>query len=61
MSKSAAKQLDELRASIRRHEERYYVLHDPEISDAEFDRLLKQLESLERNHPSLVTPDSPTL
>jgi len=60
VSKSAAKQLDELRASIRRHEERYYVLHDPEISDAEFDRLLKQLESLERDHPSLVTPDSPT-
>ena len=60
MAKSAAKQLGELRASIRRHEEQYYVLHDPEISDAEFDRLLKQLELLEREHPSLVTPDSPT-
>ena len=60
MSKSAAKILDELRASIRRHEERYYVLHDPEISDTEFDHLLKQLEALEREHPSLVTPDSPT-
>ena len=60
MAKSAAKQLGELRVSIRRHEEQYYVLHDPEISDAEFDRLLKQLELLEREHPSLVTPDSPT-
>ena len=60
MSKSAAKILDELRASIRHHEERYYVLHDPEISDTDFDHLLKQLEALEREHPSLVTPDSPT-
>lgn len=60
MSKSAAKTLDDLRASIRHHEERYYVLHDPEISDTEFDHLLKQLEALEREHPSLVTPDSPT-
>ena len=60
MSKSAAKTLDDLRASIRHHEERYYALHDPEISDTEFDHLLKQLEALEREHPSLVTPDSPT-
>jgi|TARA_B100000959_G_C14983693_1_gene624616 DNA ligase (NAD+) len=60
VSKSAAITLDGLRASIRHHEERYYVLHDPEISDTEFDYLLKQLEALEREHPSLVTPDSPT-
>ena len=49
-----------LRDLIRYHEERYYVLHDPEISDAEFDALLKELEALERDHPDLVTPDSPT-
>jgi DNA ligase (NAD+) len=50
----------DLRARIRHHEERYYVLDDPEISDAEFDALLKELEALEREHPELVTPDSPT-
>ena len=60
MAKSAATRIDELRARIRHHEERYYVLHEPEITDTEFDRLLKQLEALEREHPSLVTTDSPT-
>jgi DNA ligase (NAD+) len=52
--------LDELRRLIRHHEERYYVDHAPEISDAEFDALLKALERLEAEHPALVTPDSPT-
>src|SRR3954449_12775721 len=52
--------LIELRAAIRHHEERYYILNDPEISDAEFDRLLHELERLEAEHPELVTPDSPT-
>ena len=60
MSKSAARRIDGLRARIRHHEERYYVYHDPEISDAEFDQLLKQLEVLEHEHPTLVTPDSPS-
>ena len=55
-----AERLADLRARIRHHEERYYVLSDPEISDAEFDALLKELEALEREHPDLVTPDSPT-
>jgi DNA ligase (NAD+) len=53
-------QLEELRRQIRHHEERYYVHDEPEISDAEFDRLMKDLEALEREHPELVTPDSPT-
>ena len=53
-------EVNELRAAIRRHEERYYVLHDPEISDTEFDRLLRRLTELEAAHPELVTPDSPT-
>lgn len=50
----------ELRARIRHHEERYYTLADPEISDAEFDVLLQELRALEERHPDLVTPDSPT-
>lgn len=49
-----------LRDEIRRHEHLYYVLDSPEISDAEYDRLLKQLEALEAAHPDLVTPESPT-
>jgi DNA ligase (NAD+) len=54
------KQLDSLRDKIRHHEYRYYVLDDPEISDAEFDRLIGQLKKLETAHPELITPDSPT-
>ena len=53
-------EIDELRASIRHHEEQYYVRHDPEVSDTEFDRLLQRLTELEAAHPELVTPDSPT-
>jgi DNA ligase (NAD+) len=49
-----------LRDAIRRHEERYYIHNDPEISDEEFDRLLHELERLEAEHPELVTADSPT-
>jgi DNA ligase (NAD+) len=49
-----------LRDLIRHHEERYYVLDAPEISDQEFDALMRELQTLEREHPELVTPDSPT-
>jgi DNA ligase (NAD+) len=52
--------LKELRDAIRHHEERYYIHAAPEISDAEFDRLLHELEQLEAEHPDLVTADSPT-
>jgi DNA ligase (NAD+) len=52
--------IEELRAAIRKHEHLYYVLDRPEISDAEFDRLVRELEALEAAHPELVTPDSPT-
>ncbi|MBP1633509.1 MAG: ligase LigA [Acidobacteria bacterium] len=55
-----AERIAALRSRIRHHEERYYVLNDPEISDAEFDALMDELEALERDHPGLVTPDSPT-
>jgi DNA ligase (NAD+) len=49
-----------LREQVRHHEERYYIHNDPEIADAEFDRLLHELERLEAEYPELVTPDSPT-
>jgi DNA ligase (NAD+) len=49
-----------LRKAIRRHEHLYFVLDDPEISDAEFDRLVNELKSLESQYPALVVPDSPT-
>ncbi|MBI2834207.1 MAG: NAD-dependent DNA ligase LigA [Acidobacteria bacterium] len=55
-----AERIAELRAQIRHHEERYYALADPEISDAEFDTLMAQLEGIERENPDLVTADSPT-
>jgi DNA ligase (NAD+) len=60
MAPTPAQRADELRRAIRHHEERYYQQNDPEISDAEFDRLLHELEALEASRPDLVTPDSPT-
>jgi DNA ligase (NAD+) len=50
----------ELRKTINHHNYRYYVLDSPEISDAEYDELMKELRQLEAEHPELVTPDSPT-
>jgi DNA ligase (NAD+) len=55
-----AQRAGELRRLIDHHNHRYYVEDKPEISDKEFDRLLKELEDLEAAHPELVTPDSPT-
>jgi len=52
--------LRQLRESIRRHEELYYIHNAPEVSDEQFDRLLHELEEIEAEHPDLVTPDSPT-
>jgi DNA ligase (NAD+) len=52
--------ITELREQIRHHENRYYVLNEPEISDEQFDALLHELERLETEHPDLVTADSPT-
>jgi len=49
-----------LRREIDDHNYRYYVLDDPEIPDAEYDRLMRELQALEAKHPELVTPDSPT-
>lgn len=54
--------IEALRAELRRHEHLYYVLDRPEISDAEYDGLMRQLQELEREHPDLpVPPDSPTM
>ena len=52
--------VEHLRAEIRRHEELYYVQASPEISDAEFDALMRELQALETAHPELSSPDSPT-
>jgi DNA ligase (NAD+) len=59
--RDAAKEIERLRAEIRRHERLYYDAADPEISDAEFDRLMERLKELEAKYPALVTPDSPTV
>jgi len=52
--------IEELREVINHHNYRYYVLDSPEISDAEYDELMRELRQLESQHPELVTPDSPT-
>lgn len=55
-----AAELEKLRTEINYHNYRYHSLDAPEISDAEYDRLMQQLKSLEAQYPDLVTPDSPT-
>ncbi|HKW18212.1 MAG TPA: NAD-dependent DNA ligase LigA [Terriglobales bacterium] len=57
---SVEDELESLRDSIRHHEYRYYVLDDPEITDAEFDRLMNELKRLEAARPEIITSDSPT-
>jgi DNA ligase (NAD+) len=52
--------IEELRETINYHNYRYYVLDSPEISDADYDELMRELRQLEAEHPELVTPDSPT-
>lgn len=59
-ARSAAARVNELRRQIEHHNHRYYVLDDPEISDAEYDRLMQELKDLEAQFPDLITPDSPT-
>jgi DNA ligase (NAD+) len=49
-----------LQEELRRHNYRYYVLNDPVVSDYEYDQLLRELQSIEAEHPELITPDSPT-
>jgi DNA ligase (NAD+) len=59
-SPAIEKKIEALREKIRHHEYCYYVQDDPEISDAEFDKLMNELKRLEAEYPKLVTPDSPT-
>jgi DNA ligase (NAD+) len=59
-TKGIEKKIESLRENIRHHEYLYYVLDNPEISDAQFDQLMIELKKLEAENPELVTPDSPT-
>src|SRR5262249_38748451 len=59
-TKAPKKRADELRKEIAYHDHRYYVLDDPEISDPDYDDLLRELQGIEEEHPDLLTPDSPT-
>jgi DNA ligase (NAD+) len=59
-AKDLGKKIESLRGKIRHHESLYYVLDSPEISDAEFDKLMQQLKQLETERPDLITSDSPT-
>src|SRR4051812_46154113 len=56
----ARQRVEELRAEIERHNYRYYVVAAPEVSDAQYDALVRELEGLEKAHPELITQDSPT-
>lgn len=60
LADAAMQDLTELRAEIQRHERLYYIDDNPEITDAEFDKLLRKLIDIEERHPDLVTPDSPS-
>ncbi len=56
----AKRRVEELRAQIEHHDYRYYVLDAPEVADADYDQLMRELTALEERHPELLTPDSPT-
>ncbi|HEX9138468.1 MAG TPA: hypothetical protein VF848_01670, partial [Steroidobacteraceae bacterium] len=60
MSGGPAENVSKLRALLAEHDRRYYVLDEPQISDAEYDQLLLQLRALEAQHPDLIRPESPT-
>jgi DNA ligase (NAD+) len=60
LTEAVAQRAEEVRRQLEYHGHRYYVLDDPEISDAEYDELLNELRAIEAEHPELLTPDSPT-
>ncbi len=60
MAGDVGTRLEELRSALHRANHRYYVLDDPEISDIEYDEMMRELAALETAHPELVVPDSPT-
>jgi len=59
-STTIQKKIEQLRSVIRYHDRKYYVENNPEITDYEYDQLLKELQNLEAQHPELITPDTPT-
>jgi DNA ligase (NAD+) len=59
-AKATRVEVEKLREEIRHHNYRYHVLDDPEVPDAEYDRLLRKLQAIEKKHPGLITSDSPT-
>ncbi len=58
---SIKKEIEKLREKLKQNEYRYYVLDDPKISDADYDKLMQKLQALEAAYPELVTPESPTV
>ncbi|HHT9129947.1 MAG TPA: NAD-dependent DNA ligase LigA [Candidatus Brocadiaceae bacterium] len=60
MTPTIKEKIEQLRNTIRYHDRKYYVENNPEITDYEYDHLLKELQQLEKAHPELITPDSPT-
>jgi len=60
MQEDPIREAERLRETLRRHEHLYYVLDQPEVEDAEYDALMRRLAQIEREHPELATPDSPT-
>ena len=60
MSSSVSQRIDKLRTQIREFDYQYYVLDDPTVPDAEYDRLMRELIELEAQHPQLIRDDSPT-
>ncbi|MDQ1421671.1 MAG: ligase [Acidimicrobiaceae bacterium] len=60
MSQAPAERVEQLRSQIEHHNRRYYELDDPEISDADYDALIRELQALEEEYPDLMTPESPT-
>lgn len=60
MTESVIRQIDKLRNEIRKHDNLYYVLNSPEITDQQYDALFAELKELENRHPELITPESPT-
>ncbi len=57
---NAGKRAAQLREELQSHDYRYYVLDEPSVPDAEYDRLMKELREIEAAHPELITADSPT-
>src|SRR5579863_1279993 len=60
MPKNVEHEIERLREQLHHHEHLYYVLDQPKITDAEYDALMRRLQELEKEHPELITPDSPS-